>query len=148
LNNLRQTEVKEVILARGHENILATHKTTFEITKEANLSKRGNCVITVSADKALDDLSLEFKGNARKKDSKVTILIEAGKVAETVNASGDPSLILTHPSDIVVRKSNYICNRTLAIKADKAACDLSRTLVEKLRSPDQRVKITLTLKTH
>lgn len=145
---MRQTEVKEVILARGHENILATHKTTFEITKEANLSKRGNCVITVSADKALDDLSLEFKGNARKKDSKVTILIEAGKVAETVNASGDPSLILTHPSDIVVRKSNYICNRTLAIKADKAACDLSRTLVEKLRSPDQRVKITLTLKTH
>lgn len=145
---MHQTEVKEVILARGHKNILAMHKTTFEITKEANLSKKGNCVIAVSADKALDDLSLEFKENLHMKDSKVTILIEAGEIAETVNASGDPSLILTHPSDIVVRKSNYICNRTLAIKSDKAACDLSRTLMEKLRSPNQRVKITLTLKAH
>jgi hypothetical protein len=146
LNNLRTTEVKEVIFARGHENILATHKTTLEITKEANLSKTGNCVIAVSADKALDDLSLEFKENLRKEDSKVTILIEAGEIAEIVNASGDSSLILTHPSDIVVRKSSYICNRTLAIQADKAACDLSGKLVKKLRNPDQRMKITLTLK--
>jgi hypothetical protein len=142
---LSKTEVKEVILARGHKNILATHKTTLEITKEANLSKRGNCVIAVSADKALDDLSFEFKENLRKEDSKVTVLIEAGKVTEKINASGNSSLILTHPRDIVVRKSKYICSRTLAIKADKAACDMSRTLVEKLRSPQQRVKITLTL---
>ena len=140
-----KTEVKEVILARGHKSILATHRTTFEITKEANLSKRGNCVIAVSADKALDDLGFEFKENLRKECSKVTVLIEAGKVTEKINASGNSSLILTHPRDIVVRKSNYICSRTLAIKADKAACDMSRTLVEKLRSPQQRVKITLTL---
>ena len=140
-----KTEVKEVILARGHKNILATHETTFEITKEANLSKRGNCVIAVSADKALDDLSFEFKENLRKEDSKVTVLIEAGEVAEKVNASGNSSLILTHPRDIVVRKSSYICSRTLAIKADKAACDMSRTLVEKLRNPQQRVKITVAL---
>lgn len=142
---MRTTEVKEVIFARGHENILATHETALEITKEPNLSKKGNCVIAVSADKALNDLSLKFKDNLRREDSKVTILIEAGQIAETVNASGDPSLILTHPSDLVVRKSSYICNRTLAVKADRASCDLSRILVEKLRNPKQRVKITLKL---
>jgi hypothetical protein len=142
---LRSTEIREVIFARGHENILATHETTLEITKKPNLSKKGNCVIAVSADKALNDLSLKFKDNLRREDSKVTILIEAGQIAETVNASGDPSLILTHPSDLVVRKSSYICNRTLAVKADQASCDLSRILVEKLRNPKQRVKITLTL---
>jgi len=31
----------------------------------------------------------------------------------------------------------------LAIRADKAACDLSRELIEKLKNPQQKVKITL-----
>jgi hypothetical protein len=138
--------MKETILARGHENVLATHKTTLEITKEANLSKRGNCVIAVSADKAINDLRFEFKEGLRKHDARVAILIEAEGVAETVNAFGDSKLILDHPTDIVVRKSSHISNRTLAIEADKAACDLSRKLVEKLRSPGKRVKITIALK--
>jgi hypothetical protein len=51
--------------------------------------------------------------------------------------------LLTDPADLVVRKSDYVCGRTLAILADKAAKDLSRKLVEKLRNPIQRVKITL-----
>ena len=142
------TEATEVILARGHENILATHKTTFEITKESSLSKRGNCVLAVAADKAMDDLSPEFKEKLRKDGAKVTVSIEAGEISETINAYGNPHLVLTHPTDIVIRKSSYICDRTLAIKADKAACDLSRTLVKKLRSPGQRVKIALTLRAH
>jgi hypothetical protein len=74
------------------------------------------------------------------------MLIEAGDIVEVVNAFGSVRLILTHPTDMVVRKSNYICNRTLAIRADKAACDLSRRLVEKLKNQKQKVKITLTVK--
>ena len=147
MNSLHPAGLKETILARGHENVLATHETTFEITKEANLSKRGNCVIAVSADKALDDLGSEFKEGLRKNDSRISILIEVGGVAETVNASGNSKLILDHPTDIVVRKTSHISDRTLAIEADKAACDLSRKLVEELRSPKKTVKITMTLRT-
>ena len=139
-------KITEVILAYGHENIQATHESTFEITKEAQISKRGNCVIAVSADKAVADLRPEFKENLRKENAKTTMLIEAGEVVEVVNALGNPRLILTHPTDIVVRKSGYVCSRTLAIQADKAACDLSRKLVEKLRNPEQKVKITSTIK--
>jgi hypothetical protein len=139
-------EVTEIILGYGHENIQATHKTTFEITKEAQLSRRGDCIIAVSANKTMTDFSSEFKENLVKEKAKIMILIEAGDAAEVVNAFGSPRLILTHRTDIVVRKSNYICNRTLAIQADKAACDLSRKLVEKLKNPKQRVKITLTVK--
>jgi len=62
-----------------------------------------------------------------------------------VKAFGSSRLILSHPTDIVVRKSDFICHRTLAVKADKAACDLSRALVEKLKNPEQVVKITLTV---
>jgi hypothetical protein len=139
-------EVTEIILGYGHENIQATHKTTFEITKEAQLSRRGDCIIAVSANKTMTDFSSEFKENLRKEKDKIMILIEAGDAAEVVNAFGSPRLILAHPTDMVVRKSNYICNRTLAIQADKAACDLSRKLVEKLKNPKQKVKITLTAK--
>ncbi len=139
-------KITEVILAYGHENIQATHESTLEITKEAQISKKGDCIIAVSADKAVANLSPEFKESLRKKNAKITMLIEAGEVAEVVNAFGSPQLILTHPTDTVARKSSYICSRTLAIQADKGACDLSRKLVEKLRNPKQKVKITLTVK--
>jgi hypothetical protein len=139
-------EITETIFAFGHNSIQAIHKSTLEITKEAELSERGDCIIAVSADKAMTDLNSEFKESLRKENAKITIMIEAGDVIEVVNALGSTELILTHPTDMVVRKSNYICNRTLAIHADKAACDLSRKLVEKLENPKQKVKIALTVK--
>ena len=138
-------EITEIILAFGHNSIQATHKSTLEITKEAELSKRGDCIIAVSANKAMRDLSSEFKENLRKENAKITMLIEAGEIVEVVNAFGSSRLILTHPTDMVVRKSNYICSRTFAIQADKAACDLTRNLVKQLGNPKQKVKITLTV---
>jgi hypothetical protein len=136
----------ETIIAYGHKNIQATHKSTLEITKEVELSKRGDCIIAVSANKTMADLGSEFKEKLRKENAKITMLIEAGNIVEVVNAFGSARLILTHPTDIIVRKSNYICSRTLAIQADKAACDLSRKLVKTLKNPKQKVKITLTVK--
>jgi hypothetical protein len=142
---LPSAELKEIILARGHRNILAIHPTTLEFTKEDDLSRRGDCMIAVSADKAMPGLSAEFKERLLKENASLTILIEAGGIAETVNAYGSAHLTLVHPTEMVVRKSNYICNRTLAIKADKASADLSRDLIEKLKDPAQKVKITLTV---
>jgi hypothetical protein len=135
--------VTVVFHARGHENVLATHKTTFEVTKEASLTKRGDCILAVESTRAAVDLPLEFKEAARKEDARITVTIEAGKLEETVKAKGSPKLTFSHPTDLVVRKSGYVCGRTLAIRADKAASDFSRKLVEKLKDPDQKVKVTL-----
>ena len=132
-----------IISARGHENIQAIHKTTFEITKEAALTKRGDCIIAVEATKSAADLPLEFKKAARKKNAQISITIEAGEITEVVGSRGSPRLLFTHPTDLVIRKSGYICGRTLAIKADKAAGELARKLVEKIKAPNQRIKITL-----
>jgi hypothetical protein len=137
------SDVREVIFGYGHEKILATHKTTLEFTKDKRLSKKGDCIVTVATDKALADLSAEFKENLRKTNAKLSVLIEVDGLIEQVNAHGSPRLILTHPTDMVIRKSDYVCNRTLAIHADKAAKDLPRDLVEKLKNPKQKVKITL-----
>jgi len=143
---VRASEKREAIVGYGHKNIQATHKTTLEFTKDTHLSKKGDCIIAVAADKALADLSAEFKENLRKPHAKLVILIEAGGIIEQVNAHGSPRLILTHPTDMVVRKSDYVCNRTLAVHADKAAKDLSKALVEKLKNPEQKVKITLEMR--
>lgn len=139
-------ETRKVIFGRGHKNIEATHKTTLEFTKDAHLSKKGDCIVAVATDKALADLNAEFKEKLRKPHAKLTITIEAGGIVEQINAHGSPQLILTHPTDMVLRKTDYMCSRTLAVRADKAAQDLSRDLVEKLKNPEQEVKITLSVR--
>ncbi|MFH1055963.1 MAG: DUF371 domain-containing protein [Candidatus Altiarchaeota archaeon] len=133
----------ETIKAKGHINVLSTHNTTLEFTKANHLSKRGDCIIAVAADKSMLNLSDEFKKAVRNENAKVEITIECGGIKDTINAHGHPKLTLTHPADFVVRKSDYICSRTLAIKADKAACDIKRELVEELKTAAQ---VTLTLK--
>lgn len=141
-------KISEVIEAHGHPNVLATHKTTLEITREATLSKRGDCIIAVDATKAAADLSAEFKEAVKRENAEITILIEADGERETLKAKGSPLLTFKHTADMVIRKSNYVCSRTIAIRAGKAATDLSRKLIEKLRDPTQRVKITLTVKSY
>jgi hypothetical protein len=132
-----------VFSAYGHENVLATHETTIEITKEKFLTKRGSCIIAVGATKAASDLPFEFKEAARKKDSRITITIRANDLFEVVNAKGSPDLQFTHPTDLVIRKSAYVCGRTLAIKADKSSKDFSREFVEELKDSNQFVEIEL-----
>jgi hypothetical protein len=143
---LPPAELKEIVFGYGHENIQATHKTTLEFTKDPHLSKKGDCIAAVAADKALADLTAEFKEKLRKPNAKLTITIEANGITERVNARGSPKLILTHLTDMVIRKSEYVCSRTLAVHADKAAQDLPRDLVEKLKKPEQKVKITLVVR--
>lgn len=138
----------EVIWACGNKNILSTHKTTFEVTKEATLTRRGDCIIAVGATKGAADLPLGFKEAARSEGAQMTITIEAGELKEVVRARGSPRLLFTHPTDLVVRKSNYVCGRTLAIRADKAASDFSRKLIEKIRDSNQKIRITLACKSY
>ena len=137
-----------VIFARGHENIQGTHGTTFEITKEATLTKCGDCIIAVGATKGAADLHPRFKEATRSEGAQMTIIIEAGELKEVVRARGNPRLLFTHPTDLVVRKSNYVCGRTLAIRADKAASNLSRKLIEKIRDPNQKIRITLAVESY
>jgi hypothetical protein len=140
--------VKVIFSARGHENVQSTHRTTFAVTKEGALSKQGDCILAVEATKATADLPVEFKEAAKKEGSRITVTIEADELKEAIHAKGSPQLQFTNQRDLVVRKSNYVCNRTLAIGADKAAIDFSRKLVNKLKNPNQTVKVTLTVESY
>lgn len=141
-------EITEIITAYGNSLVNSTHRTTFEVTRARDLTETGDCIIAVNADKACKDLTEKLKIFARMFDAEMRITIEAGGEKDTVRAKGHPSLLFSHPTDIVIRKSSYLCNRTLAIKADKAAADLSRELVKNLKKPNQSVKITIIVKVH
>lgn len=140
--------VTVVFHARGHENVLATHKTTFEVTRDEALTKQGDCIVAVKSTMAAVDLPLEFKEAAKKENAQIAVTVRAGELEETVRAKGSPKLTFTHATDLVVRKSGYVCGRTLAINADKAAIDFSRKLVEKLKDPNQEVKVTLAVENY
>lgn len=140
---MRVLRAVEEIVAFGHPLIKATHRSTFEVTKESFLTEKGDCIIAVRANKAARDLNEDFKEAARKADATITIVIDADSEREIVKAYGSPYLSFTDSTDIVIRRSSYVCGRTVAIRADKAACNLSRSLVNKLREHGRRVRITL-----
>ncbi len=137
--------LREVVHARGHVNVTGTNRTTFEVTRENHLSKKGDCIIAVSADRSLKDFSDAFKERLRNENASILITVEADGEMDTARAFGSPRLALTHSMDIVVRKSDFVSDRTLAVNADKSACDFSRRLVWKLQNPDQKVQITFSL---
>jgi len=82
---------------------------------------------------------------ARKEDANITLVLEVGTYREVVVGRGDSQLTFSHATDLVVRKSNYVCNRTLMIGADKAANDFSRKLVEKAQNPCRKIKIKISV---
>ena len=136
-------KIVEVIHAYGHQNIRASHPTTIMFTKERHVTKNGDCVVAVDADKAVADLSVEFKNALRQPNAKLTIELEVDGLKGQINAYGSPELTLNHPNDLVIRKSEFISDRTLAVKADKSSCNLSKAVVEKLKTPKQQVTLTL-----
>ncbi len=135
--------VVEVIHAFGHPNIQSSHPTTIMFTKERQVTKRGDCVVAVAADKSVADLSAEFKSALRQPNAKLTIQLEVDGLVGIINAYGAPELALNHPDDLVIRKSEFISDRTLAVKADKSSGDLSKAVIEKLKNPKQQVTLTL-----
>lgn len=140
-------KVVEYLEGFGHENIKATNRTTFEFTKESHLTLRGDCIVTVNTSKGARDLSPEFRSLAQSSSVEIEMRIRVGEVEFLVIGAGNPRLEFTHSTDLVGRKSSYMCSRTLMIGSDKAAYDFPRELVNALRNPRQRAEITLTAET-
>ena len=129
--------------ARGHPNIRSSHGTTLMTTRDRHLTTRGYCIVAVEAEKGLSDLGDELRDTIRREGSKVRFTLQVGGESFTVEGWGDPRLNLAHPSDMVIRKSGYICDRTLMIHADKAASDIDKRVVELLRKDKSRILISI-----
>lgn len=137
----------DVVRARGHPLVRATHRSTFEITTEGSLTPRGDCIIAVAADKSARALAPEFKQLASRDDARILIVMKSGSAVEIVRARGASSLTFEDPVSMVVRRSNYVDGRTIAIMSDKAAAHLSRELVTRLRE-GAKLLVVLVAYTH
>ncbi len=135
---------KDEIIAYGHEKIVARDEDSFEITTNKG-PKEEDCVIAVRANKGCRDLNNNFK-MAVKSANKVLITVKAGSEVEKIIAYGSPALKLTDANEIVVRNSDLIDGKTVAILANKSANDFSKEMKDKLKDPKTEVKITLEVK--
>ncbi len=129
----------------GHENIRSNHQKTIEITKETHLTPQGDCIVGVNATSSCSDLPLEIKDKLKSPEAKVSFSIRVGEHEFVVEGMGHPDLILTHSEDIVIRKSDFICPRTLAVKCDKASDFLPREMVSLLQDPKTKGTFTITV---
>jgi hypothetical protein len=132
---LKMPSVTERIAFHGHPMVRSLHLTTIEITTVENLTERGDCVIGVGATKGCEQLSETLKTALRSDRANVTIRVLVGEEAFVLTAEGDRGLELSHPHDMVIRKSRFMSDRTLAVSASAAARDISRSIVSKLRNP-------------
>jgi hypothetical protein len=125
--------IYEEIDAKGHPLISATHKTTFEITKEPHLTPTGDCIIGVAANKAVSDLSSEFQSSLAHDDAilKTTLICEEYEIV--VTAQGSSQMSFTHATDLVWRRSRFVCERTIAIQSDMTAVLLPRDFIFALK---------------
>ncbi|MFZ8800936.1 MAG: DUF371 domain-containing protein [Candidatus Nanopusillus sp.] len=124
--------MKLVIKAKGHKLIKATHKSTLEITKDNYLTERGDCIIGINANYSVKDLPEDLKDHILN-EGKIKIVIKIDDLIDSIIAYGSRNLLLTNDRSIVIRKSNYIDDRTLAINSNKSATDIDKKLIEKLR---------------
>ncbi|MCD6127859.1 MAG: DUF371 domain-containing protein [Methanomicrobia archaeon] len=119
-----------IIKAYGDPNIRATHKTTIEITKDDHLTERGDCILGIRADRGLKDIKNFLDSH---KGKKLIVEFTVDDLSDRVTGYLDPRLSFLDERDIVIRKSSYICKRTLMINADKSAAEIDRSIVRKLR---------------
>ena len=119
----------------GHENIRSLHKNTIEITKENSLTPSGDCIIGVSAKYGCSGIPKRMKKKIQDPNSTVIFSIKVDDYKFQVKGKGHKDLIFTDPTDIVLRKSDFVCPRTLAVKCDKASDSIPRKIVHLLQNP-------------
>jgi hypothetical protein len=124
---------RELIRFRGHPQVRATHVRTIELTTEDYLTPNGDCIVGVEADKSVADLSEGFRIGIRS-GAPITFTISVGVESFSFRAVGDPRLELSSSKEMVIRRSEYACGRTLAVRADAASIDIPRTIISSLRS--------------
>ncbi|OLC24799.1 MAG: hypothetical protein AUJ08_03975 [Thaumarchaeota archaeon 13_1_40CM_3_50_5] len=122
----------------GHPNVRSLHSKTVEITRDGHLTLRGDCIIGVRASKACADFDQNLRRRLRSNDSVVRIEIMVGDESFLINGKGDERFTLQNPHDIVIRKTGFVCPRTMSVRCDRASSDVPRKMVRMLQDTEER----------
>ncbi|MBU2561404.1 MAG: HAD-IIIA family hydrolase [Nanoarchaeota archaeon] len=128
--------MKYTFTARGHRNILATHKNTLEFTKDKEMSLDGDCILGLEADFSIDELQKLAKSH-----SQLRMRIKAGEFTDEIEFTVNKNF--SSEQELVIRFSEFSSDRTFGFRATKSAKQLDRKLVEKLKDPGQRITVEI-----
>lgn len=130
--------------SKGHKNVTSLHKSTFEVTMDAEIGPTADCIVGTGADKSMLNFPQDFKDKLADSETKVTVVLDTENGHDEINGWGHEDLTLTHPTDIVCRTSDFTCSRTLMIHSDKAARDLDSDLIDDLKN-EKILEVTIKL---
>lgn len=119
---------------KGHSNILSKHSSTIEFTKSKELSKGGDCIVGVEADFELKEL--------RKFSEAEKVKIKIENKGGSFSITAEPNKEFNDNEEMVIRISDFVSERTFAIRADKASKDIPKEIIEALQKEE---KATITI---
>ncbi len=122
----------------GHKNVRSLHPKSIEITTDSDLTVNGDCIVGVGASCGCLGIPDKMKTLLQKPQSEVTCTILVGNLSYKITGRGSEKLTLKNPHDIVIRKSNFTCPRTLSIGCDTASDSIPRQMVKALQNPDAK----------
>jgi uncharacterized protein len=137
--------VQDEVIFYGHPNIRSLHPKSIEITKDAYLTPRGDCIIGIRANKACADLNDSIIRGMKSSSAIVEMEIILENYTLVIKGRGDDRLTMSNLHDIVIRKTNFVCPRTLSVSCDKASSDVPRELIRLLQNEDQKGLFRITL---
>lgn len=125
--------MKVEFTCKGHRNIRAEHNRTIELTKDPDLTERGDCIIGVACDFDSDEI--------RRLRGKIKVDLKVGDHADYFRAFANPEF--DSDTELVFRKTQVRTDRTLGVHLSKSSAKLSRDLIEALKDPNAILHVTI-----
>ena len=137
--------VQDEVTFYGHPNVRSLHSKSIEITKDGYLTPKGDCIIGIKANKACTDLEESIRRGLKSSSVIVKIEVIVDDESFIIKGRGDERLTMLNPHDIVIRRTNFVCPRTMSVLCDKASSDMPRELVRLLQHQEQKGIFRITI---
>jgi hypothetical protein len=137
--------VQDEVTFYGHPNVRSLHSKSIEITKDGCLTPKGDCIIGIKANKACTDLEESIRRGLKSSSSIVKIEVIVEDESFIIKGRGDDRLSMLNPHDIVIRRTDFVCPRTMSVLCDKASSDMPRELVRLLQHQEQKAILRITI---
>ena len=137
--------VQDEVTFYGHPNVRSLHSKSIELTKEGYLTPKGDCIIGIKANKACTDLEESIRRGLKSNSAIVKMEVIVEDESFIIKGRGDDRLSMLNPHDIVIRRTNFVCPRTMSVLCDKASSDMPRELVRLLQHQEQKGIFRITI---
>lgn len=122
--------------AYGHAGIEGTHKTVLELTQLTAVVPKGDRVVGTRA--AYDAEAIAALAQV---SDRIKMTLKTRAYTEVIVGKANKNY---KPSqEIIVRKDDVASPATLIINADKAAADVSRKLIDSMKTPEETMTVIL-----